>query len=174
MYSLDNQFQPIPEFNRQRVESAVSFKDWVILIGLAILVIGYGSGLISYGFANLWFSFQPATLLLSVGTLVIAAGFRFSILRNIGSTILVIICVCRSLDSYVRPVPEILESGFRVMLGTTVFALIASVIVDFKYRKILVWIASGAILTISVSFNLWEWRNPGFFSLVMGRAAGIF
>jgi hypothetical protein len=139
------------------------------------MYVTYGTGFVTYFYASGQFGIQPSAFLTAcAAAIAFTAGFRLPVLQR--SVLMLItllfgrVVAALLIGGGSRDVP----SGVILTYGASATFAVA-VLVGIRSRRVFrfcCWIPPAAVWSICVALNLWEWKNPGYFSNVNGRSSG--
>lgn len=153
-----------------------AFTSTVIVLLVLLPVVPYSTGLIAYSY-NVSQSLPVRPMYYSLGTsaLLAATIFRRRPIISWPALLLLLIMTLRFLDAVVfGRIANITYSPVISTAGPCLFGW-AYFAASGNRKELRIGTIAAAFLTLAIvcSLNMYEWRNPGVFSIVAGRAAGF-
>lgn len=176
MNSTSTQFPALPSSGKFREELGFDSRSapWVAIAGFAFLP--YMTGLLSFLYNRSIIELRPRSYLLVMAFVVLAIGRAWQLKLGFATLSFLAIHVIRVADAFVlRRVPHIESLDPLLLAATSVtIGLMALVVIrDTRTQRITTLALSLSTLLICTITNVWEWFNPGYFSIVAGRSAGF-
>lgn len=169
-----------PAFLRQQREKPSSPIGWIFATGLFLALIAhiapYVTGAIAYSFNVVQIiPVRPMYYLLGTGGLVALGVARYRPVINLPMALLLALLVIRFLDAlFFNRVPNTLSNPLNISGGILYWTFCFWLATGDRLTTRWAVLVSAIIVVVVVSgVNIYEWQNPGLFSTVAGRSAGM-
>jgi hypothetical protein len=146
----------------------------LVIATCVLLVVPYATGLANYWFQTNLRLLAPRNILAASGMMAAAVAIMARPRLSLSLSLLLALLAVRIVDAFARGHGDHDFDPVARSVGALLFCCVLCALGGDTDAFRVAGVASATIIVIAnVALNYWEWANPGYFSTVEGRSAGL-